>query len=128
VQKNILLEKITKHSDYAEMRNGYKISMPGFVLQGKPRNTESRVKASVARYGLTCSKRIGNAVKRNRVKRRLRSLAANILPVSGLEGWDYILIGRLNSSENLSFRILKENLATALTKLHNRNGERTETD
>ena len=120
MQKNILLEKITKHSDYAEMRNGYKISMPGFVLQGKPRNTESRVKASVARYGLTCSKRIGNAVKRNRVKRRLRSLAANILPRSGLAGWDYVLIGKINSTESLAFDTLKETLSIALAKMHNR--------
>ena len=118
-KKNLLLEKITKHVDYADMRKGHKISTSGFILQGKPRNTNSLVSPNVARYGLTCSKRIGNAVRRNRAKRRLRSLATDILPSSGLQGWDYVLIGKINSTEILSFDILKNSLTTALTKIHN---------
>ena len=120
LRKNILLEKITKHVDYAQMRRGHIISTSGFILQGRARNSDSLVNPNVARYGLTCSKRIGNAVKRNRAKRRLRSLAANILPRSGLAGWDYVLIGKINSTESLAFDTLKETLSIALAKMHNR--------
>ena len=118
--KSILLEKITKHVDYAQMRRGYIISTSGFILQGRARNSDSLVNPNVARYGLTCSKRIGNAVKRNRAKRRLRSLVVNILPRSGLAGWDYVLIGKINSTESLTFDTLKETLSIALEKMHNR--------
>ena len=118
--KSILLEKITKHVDYAQMRRGYIISTSGFILQGRARNSDSLVNPNVARYGLTCSKRIGNAVKRNRAKRRLRSLATNILPRSGLAGWDYVSIGKINSTESLAFDTLKETLSIALAKMHNR--------
>ena len=118
--KSILLEKITKHVDYAQMRRGHIISTSGFILQGRARNSDSLVNPNVARYGLTCSKRIGNAVKRNRAKRRLRSLVINILPRSGLAGWDYVLIGKINSTESLRFDTLKENLRIALAKMHDR--------
>jgi len=119
-KNNFLLEKITKHADYVEMKKGYKISTPGFILQGKPRTDDNLINPNVARYGITCSKRIGNAVRRNRAKRRLRSLVANILPSSGLKGWDYVLIGKINSTENLPFHILKEDLTVALTKMYHR--------
>ena len=120
LRKNILLEKITKHVDYAQMRRGHIISTSGFILQGRARDSYSLVNPNVARYGLTCSKRIGNAVKRNRAKRRLRSLVVNILPRSGLAGWDYVLIGKINSTESLTFDTLKETLSIALEKMHNR--------
>ncbi len=122
----LLLEKMTKHADYLEMRNGHRIPTPGFILQGKLRAIDSRIKPNVARYGLTCSKRIGNAVKRNRAKRRLRSLVANVLPDFGLKGWDYVLIGKVNSTEGLAFDIMKEDLTKALLKIHNKGGKRFE--
>ena len=123
-KKKLLLEKITKRPDYVEMRNSYKVSMPGFILQGKSRSVDTSVNSTVSRYGLTCSKRIGNAVKRNRAKRRLRSVVMAILPYSGLEGWDYVLIGKTNSTENISFDILKANLTTALREIHQKDGKK----
>ena len=92
LSENILLEKITKHVDYAQMRGGHIISTSGFILQGRARNSDSLVNPNVARYGLTCSKRIGNAVKRNRAKRRLRSLVANILPSSGPVSYTHLTL------------------------------------
>ena len=122
-KKKLLLEKITKRPDYVKMRNGYRVSMPGFILQGKSRSVDTSVNSTVSRYGLTCSKRIGNAVKRNRAKRRLRSAVMAILPYSALEGWDYVLIGKTNSTENMSFDILKDDLTTALRKIHQKDGK-----
>ena len=64
------------------------------------------------------TKRVGNAVKRNRAKRRLRALVKNIIPIEGLKGWDYVLIGKEKTTEEISFKILESNLKDALSKLH----------
>ena len=122
--KKLLLEKITKRPDYVGMRNGYKVSMPGFILQGKLRGVNASINPTVSRYGLTCSKRIGNAVKRNRAKRRLRSAVMAVLPYSALQGWDYVLIGKTNSTENLPFDIIKDSLTKALSKIHGKDDKK----
>ena len=124
LRKNILLEKITKRVDYAQMRRGHIISTSGFILQGRARHSDSLVNPNVARYGLTCSKRIGNAVKRNRAKRRLRSAVMAVLPYSALQGWDYVLIGKTNSTENLPFDIIKDSLTKALSKIHGKDDKK----
>tara|TARA_A100000164_G_scaffold370272_1_gene396112 strand:+ start:429 stop:827 length:399 start_codon:yes stop_codon:yes gene_type:complete len=112
------LIKITKKNEYLKMRSGLKISSPGFILQARYRENEDSVDQSSIRYGLTCSKRVGNAVKRNRAKRRLRALVNDIIPINGLKGWDYVLIGKEQTTEKLSFKILEKNLIECLVKLH----------
>ena len=112
------LTKITKKNEYLKMRSGLKISSPGFILQARYRENEDSVDQSSIRYGLTCSKRVGNAVKRNRAKRRLRALVNDIIPIKGLKGWDYVLIGKEQTTEKLSFKILEKNLIECLVKLH----------
>ena len=112
------LIKITKKNEYLKMRSGLKISSPGFILQARYRENEDSVDQSSIRYGLTCSKKVGNAVKRNRAKRRLRALVNDIILIKGLKGWDYVLIGKEQTTEKLSFKILEKNLIECLVKLH----------
>ena len=112
------LIKITKKNEYLKMRSGLKISSPGFILQARYRENEDSVDQSSIRYGLTCSKKVGNAVKRNRAKRRLRALVNDIILIKGLKGWDYVLIGKEQTTEKLSFNILEKNLIECLVKLH----------
>ena len=64
---------------------------PGLVLQAAPQNGDG---AAPLRVGYTASKRVGNAVARNRAKRRLRAAAAAVLPQRGQPGADYVLIAR----------------------------------
>lgn len=70
------------------------------------------------RVGFTCSKKVGNAVARNRAKRRLREVARLILPELGRPGWDYVLIGRPQATATRPFDALQDDLRYALRKLH----------
>jgi ribonuclease P protein component len=70
------------------------------------------------RVGYTCSKKVGNAVERNRAKRRLRELARLVLPESGLNGWDYVLVGRAKLTASHSFTAMQDDLRRALARVH----------
>jgi ribonuclease P protein component len=70
------------------------------------------------RVGFTCSKKVGNAVARNRAKRRLREIARLVLPEVGLEGWDYVLIGRATLTAVHPFDRMQDDLRHALARVH----------
>ena len=86
--------------------------MPGFVLLA--RNREDGDPA--IRLGITVTKKIGGAVVRNRMKRRFRALAREVLPEAGLAGTDHVLIGRAGGIER-DFGLLRTELRKALGKL-----------
>ena len=67
--------------------------------------------------GFTCSKKVGNAVARNRAKRRLREVARLDLPAKAKPGHDYVLIGKRDVTANRSFDDLRTDFAKALAKL-----------
>ena len=70
------------------------------------------------RVGFTCSKKVGNAVARNRAKRRLRAVARAVLPTLGRPGHDYVLIGRREVTGTCPYEALLRDLNYALTRLH----------
>lgn len=86
--------------------------MPGFVLLVRDRQDGS----PGMRIGYTVTKKIGNAVIRNRMKRRLRELARDLLPTNGVRGADHVLIGRAGGIER-DFALLRTELAKALAKI-----------
>jgi ribonuclease P protein component len=86
--------------------------MPGFVLLVRDRRDGD----PAMRVGFTVTKKIGNAVVRNRMKRRLRSLVRELLPVDGIRGADHVLIGR-NGGIERDYTALRIELAKALKKV-----------
>ena len=86
--------------------------MPGFVLLVRERNDED----PAIRLGITVTRKIGGAVVRNRMKRRFRALARELLPELGIAGADHVLIGRAGGIER-DFALLRGELARALAKL-----------
>jgi ribonuclease P protein component len=86
--------------------------MPGFVLLVRDRADDD----PAMRLGITVTKKIGNAVVRNRMKRRFRALAREILPERGVPGADHVLIGRAGGVER-PFDELRAELGKALAKV-----------
>ncbi len=90
---------------------------PGLVLQARRRDPDSApVPVSTIRYGITASRKVGNAVARNRAKRRLRAAAAEILPTAAAPGYDVVLIARAATVDR-PYAALKDDLAKAVAKL-----------
>ena len=89
----------------------------GLVLQARTHNPDTRINAAAIRFGLTATKKIGNAVIRNRTRRRLRALAHEILSAHGQPGYDYVLIGRV-ATKHRTWEGLRTDLRSALKKVH----------
>jgi ribonuclease P protein component len=106
------LVTLTKRADFLAANRGKRVPMPGFVLLVRPRCDDDMT----MRVGFTVTKKIGNAVVRNRMKRRFRSLARETLPDHGIAGADHVLIGRAGGIER-DYAALADELKRALKKL-----------
>ena len=89
---------------------GRKAAMPGVVLQVLQRQDQD-----MARLGFTVTKKIGNAVTRNRTRRRLKEAARLVLADSPLSGVDLVLIGR-EATRKRSFAELQGDVRRALAR------------
>ena len=102
---------LRKRSDFLAANAGRRAATPGFVLLIRDRQDGDPAK----RIGFTVTKKIGNAVVRNRMKRRFRELAREIIPTSGHSGSDHVMIGRSGGIER-QFSELRRDLTQALAK------------
>jgi ribonuclease P protein component len=103
------LVTIRKRADFLAANRGRRTSTPGFVLLVRDRKDSD----PAIRVGFTVTKKIGGAVVRNRMKRRFRALAREIMPVKGMPGSDHVMIGRAAGIER-DYGLLKSELAGAL--------------
>jgi ribonuclease P protein component len=106
------LTTLKKRADFLAANSGRRAAMPGFVLLLRHRGDGSEA----MRVGYTVSKKVGHAVVRNRMKRRLRALAAELLPERGVRGADHVLIGRQTGIER-DYALLRAELTKALGKV-----------
>lgn len=106
------LVTLTRRADFLAANAGKRAATLGFVLLVRNRGDGSPEK----RVGYTVSRKVGNAVVRNRMKRRFRSLARELLPTQGYAGADHVLIGRQSGIER-PFDQLREELGRALKKI-----------
>ncbi len=118
---SVRLHTLTERADFLRAARARRQAMPGLVLQARKRSPDEGVQVPI-RVGFTCSKKVGNAVARNRAKRRLRAVARAVLPDSGKTGWDYVLIGRAGATAARPYMKLEGDLRTALNKLHGEGG------
>ena len=115
---------LKKRSDFLRVRAAARRwAAPGLVLQSAP-TPPADVEEGMVRVGYTASKRIGNAVARNRAKRRLRAAVAHVMPVSAQCGCDYVVIARA-ATLTRPFDALAGDLAAALSRVGARAEDRT---
>jgi len=112
------VERLRNRIDFVAAAAGSKVTAAAFVLRGRARGD-----AGPPRVGFTVSKKVGNAVERNRVRRRLREVVR--LSDTGClrAGNDYVLIGRRGALA-LPFARMAEDFAGAVARPHGRRGER----
>jgi ribonuclease P protein component len=105
------MERLKRRRDFLAAAAGAKASTAGFVLQERPRSD-----GGPARFGFTVSKKVGGAVERNRVRRRLREIV-RLSAARGLHGGsDYVMVGR-RAALDMPFSRLAEDFAGALARL-----------
>jgi ribonuclease P protein component len=111
------MERMRQRADFLAAASGQTVHAGAFVLQARRRDDEGP-----ARVGFTVSKKVGNAVERNRVRRRLREIVRlSALPLSG--GHDYVLVGR-RAALTLPFARMAEEFEGALKRVQKRRGPR----
>ncbi len=105
------MERLRQRADFLAAASGRKIATAAFVLQAR-----ARAETSAIRVGFTVSKKVGTAVERNRVRRRLKDLVARSATGRLLSGHDYVLIGRRAALQR-PFERMAEELQAALRRL-----------
>jgi len=127
------IERLKTRPEFLKVAaSGAKWVTPGLVLQMRRRpesmgpesagpatsatGTARSIGAEQLRVGFTVSRKVGNAIRRNRARRRLRAAVAEVLPEHGLAGCDYVLIGRAGTLKR-GYADLLGDLRTALARI-----------
>lgn len=111
---SLCLTTLQNRPDFLRAASAQRQGTGGFLLQARDRKDDT----TTVRVGFTASKKIGNAVARNRAKRRLREVARALLPGGGRAGWDYVLVAKPGVTTIRDFALLLDDLRGALSRVH----------
>ncbi|MBV7408162.1 ribonuclease P protein component [Maritimibacter sp. DP1N21-5] len=109
------LQVLRKRADFLACARAAKAGTDSFLLQGRDR----RDGTTTVRVGFTASKKTGNAVMRNRAKRRMRELARAVISLKGRDGWDYVLVARPDATVSRPYADMLDDLNRAMDRVHN---------
>ncbi len=115
------LTTLKRRPEFLRVRTGARWAMPAFVLEAKRRTDAAQIE-NVPRFGFTVSKKIGGAVDRNRVRRRLKAAVCGVSPEHARRDFDYVVIAR-RPALDAAFDALVADLVEALKRVH-KHGER----
>lgn len=111
----MLVDRLRKRRDFLAAAKARRAGVGPFLIQGR-----DRADAGDVRFGLTVTRKTGNAVVRNRIRRRLREVARQVLPEAGRAGHDYVLVARAEALK-APFATLVTDLKRGIAKLHDAN-------
>lgn len=111
----LTIERLKKRREFLRVaRSGARWVERGLVLQAAARGGEDG--EASARVGYTVSKKVGNAVERNRARRRLKAAAAEVMPQFARPAIDYVVIGR-HTTLSCPYARLVDDLKTAVSRI-----------
>jgi ribonuclease P protein component len=106
------MERLLRRQDFLAAAKAPSCSTPSFIMRAR-----NRADGKATRVGFTCTKTLGNAVVRNRIRRRLKEAARLTMPGLAKPAYDYVLIGRTQALTR-DFEALRKDIISALSKLH----------
>lgn len=114
----LTITSLKARADFLRLRNGRKAMSAYFILRAAPSSIPTQ---TAARVGYTVTTKCGNAVVRNRIKRRLRALVREIFPHSAKAGYDYMFIARNDakpSAADVDYQELRLAMEHAMARIH----------
>ena len=118
------LPRLLSRADFLRAARGVKAVAPGLVLQVRRRSPDETGDDTRPRVGFTASRKVGNAVVRNRSRRRLRAAVTDVLSARAEAGFDYVLIARAGTAERTYYELLAD-LGKALDRARSGKGRRS---
>lgn len=110
------IDTLKSRSDFLAVRGGLRASVPSCLIEAKVR-PEGRTPFLGPRFGLTVTKKLGNAVKRNRIRRRLKAAIAAAYPRRAIDGCDYVVVARAAAFDRV-FTDIVADISRALDLIH----------
>lgn len=112
------LVTLKRRSEFLRVRQGARFATAAFVLEARRRQDKEEPASAVqARFGFTVSKKVGSAVERNRIRRRLKAAVRDVATGHAKHDFDYVLIARRKALD-ARFQALVSDLAAALGRVH----------
>jgi ribonuclease P protein component len=117
------LATLKQRAEFLRLRNGARCATAAFVLEGKRRGEREGAMTDNPRFGFTVSRKVGGAVERNRIKRRLRAAVRDVVREHARPDFDYVLIAR-RTALDAAYGALVADLVRALGRVHASPAER----